>query len=169
MTKEIGAGPGGTGSPEGAGVLTHGKHSDEDDEGGLNHLVSRNAGGCQWTWKKVTVVVGSGVAENVMPRSVFPKIPTEETERSKNGKGFEGPGGKHIKNHWQQVMSVRTLEGFVRKSTWQVSDVRMPLCQPPTLSKPGTTCSLGKTRRTSCTGGRRRNRGSGRRGERVRG
>ena len=36
----------------------------EDDEGeqasgGLNHLVPRNAGGAQWTWKKVTVVVDS--------------------------------------------------------------------------------------------------------------
>ena len=43
----------------------------EDDEGeqasgGLNHLVSRNARGTQWTWKKVTVVVDSGAAENVM-------------------------------------------------------------------------------------------------------
>ena len=51
----------------------------EDDEGeqasgGLNHLVSRNAGGAQWTWKTVTVVADSGAAENVMPRSMFPEI-----------------------------------------------------------------------------------------------
>ena len=38
---------------------------------------------------KVTVVVDSGAAENVMPRSVFPEISTEETERSKNGKGVQ--------------------------------------------------------------------------------
>ena len=49
----------------------------EDDGGeqaseGLNHLVSRNAGGDQWSWKKVTVVVDSRAAENVMPRSMFP-------------------------------------------------------------------------------------------------
>ena len=60
---------------------------DEQASGGLNHLVSRNAGGAQWTWKKVNVVVDSGAAENVMPRSMFPEISTEETERSKNGMG----------------------------------------------------------------------------------
>ena len=38
--------------------------------GGLNHLVPRNAGGAQWTWKKVTLVVDSGAAGNVMPRSI---------------------------------------------------------------------------------------------------
>ena len=54
-------------------------------------MLSRNAGGDQWTWKEVTVVVDSGAAEKVMPRSMFPEIPTEETERSMSGKGFKGP------------------------------------------------------------------------------
>ena len=80
--------------------------------GGLNHRVSRNAGGAQWTWKKVIVVVDSGAAENVMQRSLFPEISTKEAQRSKNGKGFKGRGGEHIKNNGQQVMSVRTLDGF---------------------------------------------------------
>ena len=39
-----------------------------------------------------------GAAENVMTRSMFPEKSTEETEGSKNGKGFKGPGGEHIKN-----------------------------------------------------------------------
>ena len=65
------------------------KNLDEDDEderlsGGLNHLVTRNAGGAH--------------VKNVMPRNMFPEISTEETERSKNGKGFKGRGGEHIKN-----------------------------------------------------------------------
>ena len=67
-------------------------HLAEDDEGeqpsgGLNYLVSRNAGGAQWTWRKVIVVVDSGAAENVMPRRMFPEISTDETMRSKSGKG----------------------------------------------------------------------------------
>ena len=47
---------------------------DEDEQvsRGLNHLVSGSAAGTQWTWKKVTVVVDSGAAENVLPRSMFP-------------------------------------------------------------------------------------------------
>ena len=91
----------------------------------LNHLVRRDA--TQWTWKKVTVVVDPCAAEKVMQRSMFLEIVVEETERSKSGKGFQGAGGEHIKNHGQQVMSVRTSEGVVRKSTWQVADVRRPL------------------------------------------
>ena len=71
--------------------------------------------------------VDSGAAEKLMPRSMFPEIGIIQTERSKNGKGFKGPGGEHIKNNGQQIMSVRTSEGFVRKSTWQVADVRRPL------------------------------------------
>ena len=74
-----------------------------------------------------------------MPRSMFPEISTEETERSKNRKGFKGPGGEHIKHYGQHAMSVTTLEGFVRKST----------CQHPTSSKLGTTFSSGSMRRTS--------------------
>ena len=58
---------------------------------------------------------------------MFPEIGIRQTERSKNGKGFKGPWGENIKNYGQQIMSVRTPEGFVRKSTWQVADVRRPL------------------------------------------
>ena len=61
-------------------------------------------------------MVDSGAAENVMPRSMFPETGIRKTERSKNGKGFKGPGGENIKSCGQQVMSVRTPEEFVRAS-----------------------------------------------------
>ena len=61
------------------------------------------------TWKKVTVVVDSGAAENVMQWSMFTEIGIRQTERSKNGQGFKGLGGENIKNYGEQVMSVRTL------------------------------------------------------------
>ena len=107
MTRESGAGQGGTESPDGekrvdprpASRYLAEDAEDEQVSGGL--LVRRNAGGAQWTWKKITVVVDSGAAENVMPRSMFTEISTEETERSKNGKGFKGPGGEHINNYVQ--------------------------------------------------------------------
>ena len=44
----------------------------------------------------------SGAAENVLPRSMFPEIGIRQSERSKNGKGFIGPGGENIKNYGQQ-------------------------------------------------------------------
>ena len=61
--------------------------------------------------------LGGGGERDVIPRSIVHEISTEETERSKNGKGFKGPGGEHVKNYGQQGMSVRTPEGFARKST----------------------------------------------------
>ena len=114
----------------------------EDDEGeqasgGLNHLVSRNPGGARWTWKKVTVVVDPGAAENVMPRSMFPETGIRQTKRPKSGKGFKGQGRDNIKNYGQQIMSVRTPEGFVRKSTWQVADTRRPLVSASHIIKAG--------------------------------
>ena len=86
----------------------------------------------------------SGAAEKVMPRSMFPEISTEEMEKSKNGKGFKGPGGEHVKNYGQQVMSVRALDGVVRKSTWQVVDVRRPLVSASHIIQAGNDLSIGK-------------------------
>ena len=82
--------------------------------------------------------------ENVMLRSMFPEIGIRQTERSKNRKGFKGPGGENIKNYGQQVMSVRTPEGFVRKSTWQVADVRRPLVSASHIIQAGNDLFIGK-------------------------
>ena len=83
------------------------------------------------------MVVDSGAAENMMPRSMISEMGIGRTERFKNGEGFKGPGGKHLKNYWQQVMSVRNPEGFVRKSMWQVADVRRPLVSASRIIQDG--------------------------------
>ena len=67
-----------------------------------------------------------------------------QTERSKNGKEFKGPGGENIKNYGQQVMSVRTPEGFVRKSTREVADVRRPLVSASHIIQAGNDLFVGK-------------------------
>ena len=92
------------------------------------------------------MVVDSGAAENVMPRSMFTEIGIRQIERSKNGKGFKGPGGENIKNYRQrqQIMSVRTPERFVRKSTWQVADVRRPLVSASHIIQAGNDLFIGK-------------------------
>ena len=89
-------------------------------------------------------MVDSGAAENVMPRSMFPEIGIRQSERSKNGKEFKGPGGENIKNYGQQVMSVRTPEAFVRKSTWQVTDVRRLLVSASHIIQAGNDLFIGK-------------------------
>ena len=83
-------------------------------------------------------------AENEMPRSMFPEIGNRQTETSKNGKGFKGPGRENIKNYGDQTMSVRTPEGFVRKDTWQVADVRRPPVSAPHIIQAGSDLSIGK-------------------------
>ena len=89
-------------------------------------------------------MVDSGAAENVMPRSMFPEIGIRQTERSKNGKDFKRPGGENNKNYGQQVMSVRTREGFVCKSTRQVADVRSPLVSASHIIQAGNDLFIGK-------------------------
>ena len=89
------------------------------------------------------MVVDSGAAENVMSRSMFPEMGIRQKERSKNGKGFIGPGGENIMNYVQQAMSVRT-PGFARKSTWQVADVRRPLVSASHIIQAGNDLFIGK-------------------------
>ena len=95
----------------------------EDDEEeqaseGLNHLVQRNAGGSQYSWKKVTVVVDSRAAEK---RNADEHV--HRTTFRGNGKIEEWENGKIDGAHQEQRTSVRTFDGFVRNSTWQVADV----------------------------------------------
>ena len=77
-----------------------------------------------------------------MPRSMFPGIGIRQRERSKNGQGFQG--GENIKNYGQQIMSVRTLEGIVRKNTWQVADVRRPLVSASHIIQAGDDLFIGE-------------------------
>ena len=89
-------------------------------------------------------MVDSGAAEHVMPKKHVSEISTKETDRSQNGKGFKGPGGEHIKDCGQQVMSVRTPGGFAHKSTWQVADVGRPLVSASHIIQAGSDLFIWK-------------------------
>ena len=54
----------------------------EDDE-----EAERDAGGTQSIWKNVFVVVDSGAAEILMPKSMFPEVSTWEAEDPRMGRG----------------------------------------------------------------------------------
>ena len=49
-----------------------------------------------------------------MPRSMFPEISTEETERSKNRKGSKDQEGEHIKNYGQPCRSESQKDLYAR-------------------------------------------------------
>ena len=59
-------------------------------------------------------------------------------------KGSRNQGRENIKNYGQQVMSVRTREGFERKSTCQVADVRRPLVSASHIIQAGNDLFIGK-------------------------
>ena len=65
-------------------------------------------------------------------------------DRHQANREVEGPGGENLKNYGQKVMSVRTPQGFVRKSTWQVADVRRPLVSASHIIQAGNDLFIGK-------------------------
>ena len=93
-------------------------------------------------WRKIVAVVDSGAGENVIPKNLIDFVPIMATARSMSGKGFQGAGGEHIANHGEQQISFRTKEGQVRKTTWQVADVRRPLMSVSKMAAAGNEVVL---------------------------
>ena len=81
---------------------------------------------------------GARDAEDPVHRNIH-----EETELSKNGNGFKGPGGEHIKNYGKQASDL-LKDSFVRKSTWQVADVRRPIVSASHIIQAGNDLFIGK-------------------------
>ena len=128
----------------GTGVnLARGGSPDGDEQSSMQMMYTKTGdlsslGLLRMVMGNNTVVVGPSAAETVVQRSMFLEVVVEETEVSKSGKGFQGVGGENIKNHGQQVMSVRTPDCVVRKSTWQVADVRRPLVSASHIIQAGS-------------------------------
>ena len=87
--------------------------------------------GCESTeqskWERLTGVVDSGAAENVLPAGVCNHVKLSATRRCDAGIGFRGAGGERIRNHGQRKFKVRMRDGHVAGTTWQVADVKRPL------------------------------------------
>ena len=66
------------------------------------------------------------------------------TERSKNGKRVPRTRRGAHQELWAASLSVRTPKGFVRKSTWQVADVRRPLVSASHIIQAGNDWFIGK-------------------------
>ena len=49
-----------------------------------------------------------------------------------------------LKNHWEQIMSVKTQRGFLRTSTWQVTHVGRPLESASHFVQVGKDLFIGK-------------------------
>ena len=79
-----------------------------------------------------------------MPRSMFPEIGNRHHSEVQEWKRVQGTREREHQELRQQIMSVRTPEGFVRKSTWQVADVRRPLVSASHIIQAGNDLFIGK-------------------------
>ena len=79
-------------------------------------------------WENMEVTVDSGAAHSVADGNTWPTIPRRESEGSKNGSYYLGPGKERIPNRGQKSLSIKT-EGNknIRRMTFQDAEVRKPL------------------------------------------
>ena len=80
-------------------------------------------------------------AEEHVPRNGHP---VRKRRGPRTEKGSKDQGAENIKNYGQQVMSVRIPEGFVRRSTEQVADVRRLLVSASHIIHAGNDLFIGK-------------------------
>ena len=79
-------------------------------------------------WDKIDVTVDSGAAHSVADGDAWPTIPRMESEGSRAGSVYLGPGKERIPNRGQKSLNVRTAGNpTVRKMTIQDAAVRKPL------------------------------------------
>jgi hypothetical protein len=79
-------------------------------------------------WQKMEVTVDSGAAHSVANGDTWPKVSRQESEGSRMGSVYLGPGKERIPNRGQKSLSVKTAEdGPTRKMTFQDAEVRKPL------------------------------------------
>jgi hypothetical protein len=80
-------------------------------------------------WEKIDITVDSGAAHSVADGNIcWPTIRRDESEGSRAGSVYLGPGTERIPNRGQTSLNVRTAGNTaVRKMTFQDAAVRKPL------------------------------------------
>jgi hypothetical protein len=80
-------------------------------------------------WEKIDVTVDSGAAHSVADGSLcWPTVRLDESEGSRAGSVYLGPGKERIPNRGQKSLNVRTAGSeAVRRMTFQDAPVRKPL------------------------------------------
>ena len=79
-------------------------------------------------WKRLDVTVDSGAAGSVMDGEGYPRIPRTESEGSKKGQVYLGPGAERIPNKGEKKFKVVPIGGHKKMNmTFQDAKVRKPL------------------------------------------
>ena len=78
-------------------------------------------------WTKISIAVGSGAAETVIPHTLVTSHPIEATAKSRAGVCYASATGAPIPNLGQQQLPMAMAEGSLRMMTFQAAPVAKPL------------------------------------------
>ena len=93
-------------------------------------------------WVRVSAVVDSGATDSAMNADVVAGVPTQPSEGSVNNKCYRGAGGEKIPNQGEKKMTIRTGEGQMRNSTWQIAPVKRSPVIRVQVERCGQRCNL---------------------------
>jgi hypothetical protein len=96
-------------------------------------------------WNRFDIVVDSGAAQSVADGNLWPSIARVESEGSRNGAVYLGPGKERIPNKGQKTMNVKTAgSATVRKMTFQDAAIRKPLAAVSGITEKGNVVLFDK-------------------------
>ena len=120
---------------------------DIDDEPGDSEG-SMYAVGESWSgkgeWVKVASVVDSGAAEHVASREMAPNVRIAPSAGSRRGQKYVAANGESMANEGEQALQVMTEEGAATDMTFQITDVRRPLCSVGKICDRGNRVIFGR-------------------------
>ena len=91
--------------------------------GALNAAWASDVGG----WREIKVVMDSGAAECVAPRSMAPQFAIVDSPASGAGVYYTSANGGRLDNLGQQDLPIAFDTGVRAMTTWQIADVARPL------------------------------------------
>ena len=94
-------------------------------------------------WTKVKVIMDSGAAESVCPRSMAPQFAIRDSAASKAGVYYTSANGGHIPNLGEQHVPVCLANGARTIATFQVAEVSRPLMSVARLCEMGNRILFG--------------------------
>ena len=74
-------------------------------------------------WEPITLTIDSGAGNNVAPKNAFPWIKLQENDDSRSGRFYTTANGKRVYVMGEKVVTIKTMEGVIKKMKFQIADV----------------------------------------------
>ena len=114
--------------------------ADEADDS----LLAPVHGSNQDRYVRFSPVMDSGAGDHVTNRNTLPEVPVQPSPGSRRGQVYSAAGGKAIANEGEQVIPLISNEGARTQMTYQVAEVRRPLCSIARLCDRGNRVVFGR-------------------------